>query len=116
MKLGPEHLATRAGAGGGKLTYIEGWRVINLANEVFGFDGWSSEVKSLEVDFVRQGILIFRLSSERLQRSTRIQKPAATRWASQLSFESIYEKVLPERMLAMAKQRESKASPMRWTR
>jgi hypothetical protein len=52
LKLGPEHLASRAGAGGGKLTYIEGWRVINLANEVFGFDGWSSEVKNLSVDFV----------------------------------------------------------------
>lgn len=70
MKLGPEHLAQRQGAGGstsrlapvkislltlviGKLTYIEGWRVINLANEVFGFNGWSTEIKQLEVDFVR---------------------------------------------------------------
>lgn len=35
-----------------KMTYIEGWRVINLANDVFGFDGWTSEVKSLEIDFV----------------------------------------------------------------
>lgn len=36
----------------GKLTYIEGWRVINLANEVFGFDGWSTEIKNLSIDFV----------------------------------------------------------------
>lgn len=35
-----------------KMTYIEGWRAINIANEVFGYNGWSSETKSLEVDFV----------------------------------------------------------------
>jgi DNA recombination protein Rad52 len=67
-KLGPEMLSNRQGAGGcaraqsvlldapktrsAKLTYIEGWRVIALANEVFGFNGWSSEIKNLEVDFV----------------------------------------------------------------
>lgn len=51
-KLGPEYLSNRKGPGGSKLHYIEGWRVINLANEVFGFNGWSSEVRNLEVDFV----------------------------------------------------------------
>ena len=30
--------------GGQKLAYIEGWRLINLANEVFGFNGWSHSV------------------------------------------------------------------------
>lgn len=40
-KLGPEYLSTRQGGGGTKLTYIEGWRVINLANEIFGFNGQS---------------------------------------------------------------------------
>jgi len=38
-KLGPEYLSNRQGGGGTKLTYIEGWRVINLANEVFGYNG-----------------------------------------------------------------------------
>lgn len=52
-RLGPEYLSHRQGGGGNKLTYIEGWRIINLANEVFGFNGWSSEVRKLEVDFVR---------------------------------------------------------------
>ena len=47
-KLGPEYLSTRQGGGGTKLTYIEGWRVINLANEIFGFNGQSSLV--LEID------------------------------------------------------------------
>lgn len=52
-KLGPEFISQRPGPGNGpKLTYIEGWKVINLANEVFGFNGWSSSITSLSVDFV----------------------------------------------------------------
>ena len=51
-KLGPEYLSSRAGAGGAKMTYIEGWRVMALANEVFGFNGWSTEIKDLHLDFV----------------------------------------------------------------
>jgi len=52
-KLGPEYISQRPGPGGGpKLTYVEGWKVINLANEVFGFNGWSSNVVSLTIDFV----------------------------------------------------------------
>jgi DNA repair and recombination protein RAD52 len=31
---------------------IEAWRVIELANEIFGFNGWSTEIKHLETDFV----------------------------------------------------------------
>lgn len=34
-----------------KLTYAEGWKVINLANEVFGFNGWSSAVVNITCDF-----------------------------------------------------------------
>ncbi|KIO26047.1 hypothetical protein M407DRAFT_235771 [Tulasnella calospora MUT 4182] len=52
-KLGPEYISTRAGGGKGmKLTYVEGWKAINLANEVFGFHGWSSSITSLTVDFI----------------------------------------------------------------
>lgn len=36
-KRGPEYNSQRP-----SLTYVEGWKVINLANEVFGFNGWSS--------------------------------------------------------------------------
>jgi len=37
QKLGPEYISQRPGPGGGpKLTYAEGWKIINLANEVFG--------------------------------------------------------------------------------
>ncbi|CDO70385.1 hypothetical protein BN946_scf184999.g25 [Trametes cinnabarina] len=52
-KLGPEYISQRPGPGGGpKLTYAEGWKIINLANEVFGFNGWSSHVVSITTDFV----------------------------------------------------------------
>ena len=52
-KLGPEYISQRPGPGGGqKLTYAEGWKIINLANEVFGFNGWSSNVVSIATDFV----------------------------------------------------------------
>ncbi|KAF8306049.1 recombination protein Rad52 [Clavulina sp. PMI_390] len=53
QRLGPEYLSTRPGPGGGpKLTYIEGWKAINLANEVFGFQGWSSSISSITVDYI----------------------------------------------------------------
>ena len=53
QKLGPEFISQRPGPGGGpKLTYAEGWKIINLANEVFGFNGWSSSIVSLNTDFI----------------------------------------------------------------
>lgn len=52
-RLGPEYISQRPGPGGGpKLTYVEGWKIINLANEVFGFNGWSSSIVSVATDFV----------------------------------------------------------------
>ncbi|KAH6593899.1 hypothetical protein BASA61_004118 [Batrachochytrium salamandrivorans] len=52
MKLGPEFMSHRSGPGGSKLTYLEGWKSINLANDIFGFDGWSSSVIDQTVDFL----------------------------------------------------------------
>jgi DNA repair and recombination protein RAD52 len=46
-KLDPAFLKTREQAGQ-TLTYIEGWRVIERANTVFGFDGWDRETIHLE--------------------------------------------------------------------
>lgn len=52
-RLGPEYIASRQGpAGAGKLHYIEGWKVIDLANEVFGFNGWSSSIVRLDTDYI----------------------------------------------------------------
>jgi DNA repair and recombination protein RAD52 len=51
-QLGPEYISTRPGAGGGKVHYLAAEKVINLANEVFGFNGWSSSVQNVQIDFV----------------------------------------------------------------
>lgn len=53
QKLGPEYISQRPGPGGGqKLTYAEGWKIINLANEVFGFNGWCSNLVNITTDFI----------------------------------------------------------------
>lgn len=44
--LGPEYISFKTGH-----AYIEGHKVIGLANELFGHGGWSSEVKSMTIDF-----------------------------------------------------------------
>ncbi|KAI5303553.1 DNA repair protein rad52 [Ascosphaera atra] len=53
-RLGPEYLSTRPGPGGQKVCYLTGPTVINLANEVFGFNGWSSAIQNVVVDEVTQ--------------------------------------------------------------
>lgn len=50
-KLGPEYISYRPGWNGAKIAYIEGWTAISLANRIFGYDGWSSEIKSINADF-----------------------------------------------------------------
>jgi len=52
QRLGPEFVSQRAGHGGAKVAYMEGWKAINLANEVFGFNGWSSSIVCLTTDFI----------------------------------------------------------------
>jgi len=32
-----------------QLAYIEGWRLVNLANEMFGFNGWSHSISHQNV-------------------------------------------------------------------
>lgn len=68
QKLGKDLLAERQGAGGctsylmpldsphcppAKYTYIESHKAIQLANQIFGFNGWSSSVVDVTPDFVR---------------------------------------------------------------
>nr|XP_023666256.1 DNA repair protein RAD52 homolog isoform X2 [Paramormyrops kingsleyae] len=50
--LGPEYISTRMAGGGQKVCYIEGHRVISLANEMFGYNGWSHSISQQTVDFV----------------------------------------------------------------
>ena len=51
-RLGPEFISTKPGPGGGQVAYLAAEKVIGLANEVFGFNGWSSSLHSLQIDFV----------------------------------------------------------------
>ncbi|KAI8934184.1 hypothetical protein NX059_008933 [Plenodomus lindquistii] len=51
-QLGPEYISQRPGNGGGKVAYLEGNKAIALANEVFGFNGWSSSLGQVQVDYV----------------------------------------------------------------
>lgn len=46
-----EGIAYRS-SGGGQVAYIEGWRAFNYANEIFGFNGWSSEILNFTTDFL----------------------------------------------------------------
>lgn len=49
--LGPEFISSRVGEGGRRFHYVEGHQLISIANEVFGFDGWSNCVVDRRVDF-----------------------------------------------------------------
>ncbi|NXF44628.1 RAD52 protein, partial [Oceanites oceanicus] len=51
-RLGPEYISSRQAGGGQKVCYIEGHKVISLANEMFGFNGWAHSVTQQNVDFV----------------------------------------------------------------
>ncbi|NXL94027.1 RAD52 protein, partial [Alectura lathami] len=52
QKLGPEYISSRQAGGGQKVCYIEGHKVVSLANEMFGFNGWAHSVTQQNVDFV----------------------------------------------------------------
>ncbi|CAL1592115.1 unnamed protein product [Knipowitschia caucasica] len=51
-KLGPEFISSRVAGGGQRVCYVEGHRVISLANEMFGYNGWSHSISQQNVDFV----------------------------------------------------------------
>ncbi|XP_058500988.1 DNA repair protein RAD52 homolog [Solea solea] len=52
QRLGPEYISSRLAGGGQKVCYVEGHRVITLANEMFGYNGWSHSISQQNVDFV----------------------------------------------------------------
>ena len=51
--INPDNVSFREGGGGQKLAYVESWHVIQEANRIFGFGGWSSE--TLEARLVSEG-------------------------------------------------------------
>lgn len=61
-KLGPEYISSRPGPSGGKVHYLSSDKVISLANEVFGFNGWSSSIQNIQVDFVDENPQTLRIS------------------------------------------------------
>ncbi|XP_047189471.1 DNA repair protein RAD52 homolog isoform X3 [Scophthalmus maximus] len=52
QRLGPEYISSRVAGGGQRVCYVEGHRVITLANEMFGYNGWSHSISQQNVDFV----------------------------------------------------------------
>ncbi|KAG8528005.1 uncharacterized protein KY384_006921 [Bacidia gigantensis] len=51
-QLGPEYISSRPGAGGAKVHYLAADKCINLANQALGFNGWSSSIQQIQIDFV----------------------------------------------------------------
>lgn len=49
-------------AAGESIPYVEEWKLVNLANETFGFDGWSSKICDVTVDFVSFVLAIDRVA------------------------------------------------------
>ena len=43
QKINKDNVSFRNGGGGQQLAYVESWHVIQEANRIFGFDGWSCE-------------------------------------------------------------------------
>ena len=50
-KLDPSDICYRSNGASGTLAYLEGWRAISHANDCFGFNGWSSSILHLSVDY-----------------------------------------------------------------
>ena len=61
-QLGPEYISSRTGPGGQKVHYLAAEKCIQLANEVFGFNGWSSQIMEIQVDFVDEHPTTFKIS------------------------------------------------------
>lgn len=53
QKLGKSDLCSRPGPHGRKLHYIESCKAIELANEAFGFNGWSCKIVDCKEEYVR---------------------------------------------------------------
>lgn len=59
QKLQSSELQSRSnGSGGGKVYYIEGQKCFDIANMIFGFDGWSSAVThNITTDFIENSTM-----------------------------------------------------------
>ena len=53
-KISGDFVSQRPGPGGAKLHYLQSWRSNQIANKIFGWEGWTSSIQSLTLDFVEQ--------------------------------------------------------------
>jgi DNA repair and recombination protein RAD52 len=51
-KLGSEYISKRSGPGGSSVSYLESNKAIELANKVFGFNGWSITIVHMNLDYL----------------------------------------------------------------
>ena len=51
-RLGPNLISKKPIGGGSHAFYLEGHRAVSLANQIFGYNGWSHSVTQQTVDFV----------------------------------------------------------------
>ena len=52
LHLSKDEISNRAGNKGARFNYIEVHTAVGLSNAIFNFDGWSSSVQDVTVDFV----------------------------------------------------------------
>jgi len=81
-QLGPEYISTRPGNGGGKVHYLAAEKVINLANEVFGFNGWSSAIRDVQIDFVSLVYNLLACHNADRHSATRARQQERSTWVS----------------------------------
>lgn len=46
-RVDPEYVSSRQGAANQQLNYLTGEVAINIVNDIFGYDGWSDEIRSV---------------------------------------------------------------------
>lgn len=51
-RLGPEYISYRQAFNNTHIAYIEGWTAINIANRIFGYNGWSSKLRQIKIDYI----------------------------------------------------------------
>jgi DNA repair and recombination protein RAD52 len=79
-QLGPEYISTRPGNGGGNVHYLAAEKVINLANEVFGFNGWSSAIRDVQIDFVSLVDTLPTCRNADIHSATRVRQQERSTW------------------------------------
>lgn len=62
-KLNPQAISKREGPGGMQLSYLEGWYIIDVMNRAFGFNGWSGDIKTLELVTAGEAYCVYQVEA-----------------------------------------------------